>query len=80
MPAAQSLQSLPAADSPVLAGTKENIWSVVYRNYWFRVDQMFRSAEYGPLVNAANDGAAATAGVPINGLYRNGSVVMIRVT
>lgn len=32
------------------------------------------------LVNAANDAAAAAAGVPVTGLYRNGSVVMIRVT
>lgn len=32
------------------------------------------------LTNAANDGAAASAGVPVNGLYRNGSVVQIRVT
>jgi hypothetical protein len=34
----------------------------------------------GPLVNAANDGAAATAGVKVNQIYRNGSVVQIRVT
>jgi hypothetical protein len=33
-----------------------------------------------PLVNAANDAAAASAGVAINQLYRNGSVVMQRVT
>lgn len=33
----------------------------------------------GPLFNAANDAAAAAGGVPINGLYRNGSVVQIRV-
>lgn len=33
----------------------------------------------GPLTNAVDDAAAATAGVPVNGLYRNGSVVMIRV-
>jgi hypothetical protein len=33
----------------------------------------------GPLVNAANDGAAAAAGVPVNGLYRNGSAVQVRV-
>lgn len=32
------------------------------------------------LINAANDGAAAAAGVQVNQLYRNGSVVMIRVT
>ena len=32
------------------------------------------------LVNAANDSAAASAGVAVNQLYRNGSVVMIRVS
>jgi hypothetical protein len=31
------------------------------------------------LPDAANDGAAATAGVAIGGLYRNGSVLMVRV-
>jgi hypothetical protein len=31
------------------------------------------------LQNAANDAAAAAAGVPVGGLYRNGSVLMIRV-
>ena len=31
------------------------------------------------LANYSNDSAAATGGVPIGGLYRNGSVVMIRV-
>ena len=33
----------------------------------------------GPLVNAANDGAAATAGVPLQGLYRTGNAVQIRL-
>jgi hypothetical protein len=33
----------------------------------------------GPLSNYANDAAAAAGGVPVNGLYRNGSVVQIRV-
>jgi hypothetical protein len=32
------------------------------------------------LTNAANDAAAAAAGVPIGGLYRNGSAVNVRVT
>ncbi len=32
------------------------------------------------LTNATNDAAAASAGVPLNTLYRNGSVVMFRVT
>lgn len=31
------------------------------------------------LVNAANDAAAAAAGVVLNGAYRNGSVLMVRV-
>ena len=31
------------------------------------------------LTNAANDAAAAAAGIPVGGLYRNGSAVMIRV-
>ena len=31
------------------------------------------------LEDAVDDTAAATAGVPINGFYRNGSVLMIRV-
>ena len=30
------------------------------------------------LVNAIND-AAASAGVPVGGMYRNGSVLMVRV-
>ena len=32
------------------------------------------------LVNAANDSAAASGGVAVNQLYRNGSVVNIRVS
>ncbi len=31
------------------------------------------------LTNAVNDAAAAAAGVPVGGLYRNGSVVMQRI-
>lgn len=33
----------------------------------------------GALVNYADDAAAAAAGVPINGLYRTGNAVMVRV-
>lgn len=32
------------------------------------------------LANAANDGAAAALGVAIGQIYRNGSVLMVRVT
>jgi hypothetical protein len=28
----------------------------------------------------ANDGAAATGGIPVGGLYRNGSILMVRVS
>jgi hypothetical protein len=39
-----------------------------------------QSASFGTLpVNAANDAAAATAGVAIGGTYRNGSVLQVRV-
>lgn len=34
----------------------------------------------GALGNYANDAAAATGGVPVNGMYRNGSILMVRVT
>lgn len=31
------------------------------------------------LVNAVDDAAAAAAGVPVGGMYRDGSVLMVRV-
>jgi hypothetical protein len=31
------------------------------------------------LGNYVNDAAAAAGGVPVNGIYRNGSVLMVRV-
>ena len=34
----------------------------------------------GPLTSAANDAAAAKAGVPINGLYQNAGAVRVRLT
>lgn len=69
--------------------------AVAFRQYFLSLDLVVRglNAFFGAaifptsqpaappgLVNAANDAAAATAGVPIGGFYRNGSVVMIRVT
>lgn len=44
---------------------------------WF---DYFKTRELVPLVAAANDAAAAVAGVPINGFYRIGNVVQIRLT
>lgn len=34
----------------------------------------------GPFVTAANDAAAAKAGIPINGLYENNGVLQVRKT
>lgn len=35
---------------------------------------------FAALPNFANDTAAATGGVPVGGMYRNGSVLMVRVS
>jgi hypothetical protein len=46
--------------------------------FWY---DFFSSLAGGqPLKNFANDAAAAAGGVPLNGFYRNGSIVQIRVT
>lgn len=39
-----------------------------------------QAGAYAGLGNFANDAAAAAGGVPIGGLYRNASVVMVRVS
>ena len=47
------------------------------------VSQVSKSAppaNIAGLVNAANDSAANSAGVPVGGMYRNGSALMVRVT
>ena len=66
--------------------------AVAFREYFLTLDlivrglsQFFAAAIFPStstppgLVNAANDSAAAAAGVPHGGLYRNGNVVMIRI-
>lgn len=79
---------------PLPPGTYQAVNSVgyltqVYALYLASVDTFLRlvggnnaagAPQLGPLTNAANDAAAAAAGVPVNALYRNGSVVQIRVT
>lgn len=82
MASASALPPQPAMNSPILQDDPpdENIFSLIWRTYMAALDRMFRNAQFGPLINAANDAAAATAGVPVNGFYRNGSVVMIRVS
>lgn len=43
-------------------------------------DNGFLNIPAANLFNAANDVAAAALGVPANGVYRNGSVLQVRVT
>jgi len=53
----------------------------LWRIYLTSLDKVIlRQLLVGPLINAANDTAAATAGVPISGLYRTGNAVQIRLT
>lgn len=59
----------------------------IFLQYMLSLDTAFRAllsdfngALIGPLTNATNDTNAAAAGVPINGLYRNGNAVQIRLT
>jgi len=50
----------------------------IINEYWW--DFLSNLAGGQPLKNFANDAAAAAGGTPINGFYRNGSIVQIRVT
>lgn len=57
--------------------------ALIFLNYMLSLDAVVRNLAagiVGPLTNAASDTAAAAAGVPINGLYRNGNAVQIRLT
>ena len=54
-----------------------------FRDYMAKLDALVTAIAAGNapsnLVNAANDGAAAAAGVQLFQFYRNGSVMMVRV-
>jgi hypothetical protein len=54
--------------------------SVQLGNLIQQISKSAPPANIAGLLNAANDGAAATGGVPVGGMYRNGSVLMVRVT
>ena len=77
-PSATLLTPQPNLDQ-ALVEPGSSALSVLWRNYFRRLDTMFRKAQYGPLVNAVDDAAAAAAGVEVNGLYRNGNAVQIRL-
>ena len=73
--------SLPPLPGPALRwfDTQTGQPTPLFRDWAAAMDRIMRAGLFGTLVNAANDAAAAAAGVPLNGLYRNGSVVQIRV-
>lgn len=53
-----------------------------WAQYFLSADMLLRAiaaGKIGPLTNAANDAAAATAGVAVNGLYHNAGAVRIRL-
>lgn len=73
--------SLPPQPTPALrwinpvTGTPDG----TFRDWALAIDRIMRAGQFGTLVNAVNDAAAAAAGVPLNGLYRTGNAVQIRL-
>lgn len=79
MPLTQPKPLPPAAHVPIsFEGRTPDAWQ-----QWFAsVDATLRLLAAGnlqSLVGAANDAAAAAAGVQVGGLYRNGNAVQIRL-
>ena len=75
-PSATIVPAQPAPNQAVLQ-PNETTFGLLWRTYLLALDNMLRTAQYGPLPSAANDSAAATAGVPVNGLYQNAGVVRV---
>ena len=73
--------SLPPQPQPALRwlNPKNGQPEDPFRDWALAVDRILRAAQFGTLVNAVNDAAAQAAGVPVNGLYRNGNAVQIRL-
>jgi hypothetical protein len=74
MPALPNVPPQPQVQVEVV--DKTNRLTELWRRYVIALDAALRA----PLTNAANDAAAAAAGVPVNGLYRNGNAVQVRLT
>ena len=62
---------------PISRWTADGMPTQAFREWAAAIDAFMREAG---TVNAANDGAAAALGVQVGHVYRNGSVLMIRVT
>jgi hypothetical protein len=78
---AVTIVSKPPSNTKVLTDTqvKENTFNEAWARFLFNLWAHASGLFLNNLINAANDGAAAAAGVPIGAFYRNGSVLMIRV-
>lgn len=71
---------LPRFPANVLAGNGITITkSGLTYTFAVNAEVSFGKLTLASLVNAANDPAAATAGVGLNEVYRNGNVLMVRV-
>jgi hypothetical protein len=60
---------------------KNGVPTLIWRQYLISSDAVLRGAAgatFGPLAAAANDAAAAAAGVPVGGLYQTSGTVKIR--
>lgn len=69
--------ALPAELNPLVQQLQ-----TVLQQYGYRINRLLPAdgSETITLSNYANDAAAAAGGVAVGGLYRNGSVVQVRVT
>ena len=72
--------ALPPPAFPIV--DKDGKPTHAFAQYLHQLDLMLRAYfhDMQGLINAANDGAAATAGVQIGQLYRTGNAVQIRLT
>jgi hypothetical protein len=73
-----ALSPLPPPTTQVLFGSS---YAQPWWQYYQSLDATVRHSPLAlqPLVDAANDAGAAAAGVPLNGLYRNGNAVQVRL-
>ena len=54
--------------------------SQIFYLYSQALDTLIANGVLGPLTNAVSDAAAAAQGVPINGFYRSGNAVQVRLS
>lgn len=77
-----SLPSKSKFDPALAIDDKGGKPSQAFRDYMAKLDALITTMTTGmnvALVSAANDAAAAAAGVQVGQLYRNGSVIQVRV-